>query len=120
MNQFFDVQLDVGSVFDDSSGSFWLFSRPNVTMLISPEIPCNKKHVVIVLSAPKNQNLRNRQRRQLGKKASVFFLIGKSESYDELVLKESEREKDIIKADLIDSYRILPYKVILGYIWANR
>ena len=118
--QIFDVKFDINSVFNETSRSFSVFTRPNVTLLISPESTCNKKHVVIVPSAPKNRNLRNILRKQLRKKASLYFLLGNSKGYDEMILEESKIEKDIIKADIPDSYRILPYKIIVGFIWTNR
>ena len=91
-------------------------------MLLSPGKSCTKKHVIMVPSAPKNKNMRDRLRNQLGKRVFLLFLLGRtgSDEGDKMLEKENDEEKDILQADLRDSYRILPYKIIMGYIWVNR
>ena len=118
-----EVNFTIDSVFDDSSLSFHLFSDPQVSMLLSPTpLSCNKKHVVMVPSAPRNRDMRDRLREQLGEKVFLLFLLGRTrdEEGDKVLEEESNKEKDILQGDFRDSYRILPYKIVMGYIWVSR
>ena len=114
--------MTLSSVFDEYSRSFHLFSKSHVQMLLSPEKSCSAKHVMMIPSAPRNRNMRDRVRKQLGQKVFLLFLLGRtgSEEGDKVLEEESEQEKDILQGDFQDSYRILPYKVVMGYIWVNR
>ena len=94
-----------------------------MSMLLSPTpLSCNKKHVVMVPSAPRNRDMRDRLREQLGEKVFLLFLLGrtKDEEGDKVLEEESNQEKDILQGDFRDSYRILPYKIVMGYIWVSR
>ena len=91
-------------------------------VVLFPKKKCTSKHAVMVPSAPRNQKLRQRLRKQLSKKAFLLFLVGKSgsEDVDKMLEEENDKEGDILQADFIDSYRSLPFKIIKGYIWINR
>ena len=117
-----EVNMTISSVYDEYSQSFHLFTKPHVLMLLSPDQPCTEKHVVMIPSAPRNINMRYMLRKQLGHKVFLLFLLGRtgSEDGDRMLEEESRIEKDILQGDFRDSYRILPYKVIMGYIWVNR
>jgi len=117
-----DLNLTIDSVFHESSQSFHLFATPSVSMLLSPSKPCQIKHVVMVPSAPRNRDMRNRLREQLGEKVFLLFLLGRTgdEKRDKMLEEESKEKGDILQGDFMDSYRILPYKVVLGYIWVSR
>lgn len=91
-------------------------------MLLSPSNVCNRKHVFLVLSAPKNRKLRDKVREQLEDEVFLVFLLAKSKNENDniLVEKESKEKGDILKGDFEDSWRALAYKVMMGYIWVNR
>ena len=114
--------MTISSVYDEFSHTFTLFSKPGVKMLVSPGLPCSAKHVVMVPSAPRNRAMRDKLRKQLGNNVFLLFLLGKTgtEYGDEILERESVEEKDILQADFQDSYRVLPYKVVMGYIWVHR
>ena len=66
--------------------------------------------------------MRDRLREQLGEKVFLLFLLGRTrdEEGDKVLEEESNKEKDILQGDFRDSYRILPYKIVMGYIWVSR
>jgi hypothetical protein len=118
-----EVNMTISSVYDEYSRSFHLFSKSYVRMLLSPpHSACSAKHVVIIPSAPKNRGMRDKLRTQLGRKVFILFLLGRtgSEEGDRMLEEESEKEGDILQGDFQDSYRVLPYKVVMGYIWVSR
>ena len=116
------LNLSISSVYDEESQTFNLFNRTRVGVVLFPKKKCTSKHAVMVPSAPRNEKLRWRLRKQLSQKAFLLFLVGKSgsEDVDKMLEEENDKEGDILQADFIDSYRSLPFKIIKGYIWINR
>jgi hypothetical protein len=94
-------------------------------ILASPE-SCQNSNVsllILIHSAPFHFDLRKSQRdtwTQNNPDARRVFIIGHSAdaSLEEKVLKEIEDEKDILFIDIVDSYRNLTLKHIIGYEWA--
>jgi hypothetical protein len=100
-----------------------IFAKTEI--LASPE-SCQNSNVsllILIHSAPFHFDLRKSQRdtwTQNNPDARRVFIIGHSAdaSLEEKVLKEIEDEKDILFIDIVDSYRNLTLKHIIGYEWA--
>ena len=57
-------------------------------MLLSPRKSCYVKNVVMVPSAPRTRDMRDRLKNKLGKKVYLFFILGRSgRDGDELIEK---------------------------------
>lgn len=87
--------------------------------------PCSDATTVLVLvhSAPSHKDLRDTFRNTWTSNSEVYrtgFLVGHSSdpTLEKSVLEEASKEGDIIFIDIVDSYRNLTLKHILGYEWA--
>ena len=109
-------------MFDETLSGFNLFDRKNVSMLLSPTMGCDMRHVVIAPSAPRNTDLRNTVRTQFRGKAFVIFILARprTEDGDKLLEEENKIYGDILQGDFPDSYSTVPYKTVMGFIWVKR
>ena len=117
-----EVNMTLSSVYNEKLQTFHLFGKPQVRMLLSPRKACSAKNVVMIPSAPRNKVLRDMLRNKLGEKVYLLFLLGRtgSQEGDKMLKNESDQENDILQGDFHDSYELLTYKVVMGYIWLNR
>ena len=106
-------------MFDETLPGFNLFDQKNVSMLLSPTMGCDMKHVVIAPSAPRT---RNTVRTQFRGKAFVIFILARprTEDGDKLLEEENKIHGDILQGDFPDSYSTVPYKTVMGFIWVKR
>jgi len=118
------VSFSLLQVFDGTQTqfSFHLFDQSNVSMLLSPTVNCDSKHVLVVPSAPHNTVLRTRLRSQFAGKAFLLFLLARTkyEGGDELLAAENAEHGDILQGNFPDSYSTLAYKTVMSFIWVNR
>ena len=117
-----EVSLSLSSVFDESQQTFQIFGVPTVSLLLSPKRVCDTQYVVVAPSAPANTLLRNRLRDQLRGKVFLLFILARPNTIegDRLLREESTKEGDILQGDFKDSYRTVPYKTIMAFIWIKR
>ena len=102
----------------------------NYTDVFLPGPDCSTKPylLIIVTSAPENTKRRTAIRNTWARYRSghsldsthfkTVFLLGKSSILTERLQLESEKHKDILFGDYIDSYRNLTLKVQSGIVWA--
>lgn len=120
-------QLD--TLYDDTSDSFRVLDRDNVTFLIKPHRQCGAeygtRYVFLVLTAPANVEKRDLLRRQIEQRRQdtfLLFLLGKTSSQDlqEQLVSENMIHGDIVQISVMDHYTRLSYKTLSGYIWTSR
>ena len=70
-------------------------------------------------SSPQNFAYRQRLRARLGETHFLLFLLGTGPGLP-LLEDEAEQFGDILQVELVEEYRALPYKILLGYVWVNR
>ena len=86
--------------------------------------------VVVVLTAPKNQERRNIIRqtwanvhKTLRAQFLLYFILGNSELSDEtldIISDEKAKHKDILALPMIDSYQTLTSKLLASFVQLNR
>jgi len=80
--------------------------------------------MILVHSAPENAVARQAIRETWGSREKIqdssirlAFLLGKSETEDFKLKRESHLYGDIVQGNFVDSYRNLSYKHLMGYKW---
>lgn len=119
------VTHKLDTLYDESSDTFSVLDRTNVSFIMRPHVACNNiKIVLMALTAPKNVEKRERLRRQFGEKDGVFilFLLGKTldTTVQESLQTENMLHGDMVQISVRDHYKALSYKTLTGFIWANR
>ena len=86
--------------------------------------------VVLVLTAPKNQERRNVIRqtwanihKKLRDQFLLYFILGNSELSDETIDSindEKAKHKDILALPMVDSYQALTSKLLASFVQLNR
>lgn len=107
----------------------FVYKRSHGKFLQLPDIDCKQKPpflVLLVTSSHKQLAARMAIRKTWGRETSVrgqqvrtFFLLGASDSSDEMdaTAKESEEHRDIIQKDFKDVYFNLTLKTMMGMEW---
>ncbi|XP_048741596.2 beta-1,3-galactosyltransferase brn-like [Ostrea edulis] len=104
----------------------------HITYISNPTTICDSfktyngtKILMLVKSSPGNFHLRKwiryktKSYKDFKDSVKTIFLLGKSDKWDEDILKECEKNGDIIQGSFIDAYRNLTYKTVMGYRWLS-
>ncbi|XP_005098798.1 beta-1,3-galactosyltransferase 5 [Aplysia californica] len=80
---------------------------------------------ILVVSRPNNVLFRQAVRKTWGLNlsemgATVQFLVGRDEHWDDIVDRESRMHNDLVIIEEQDTYEYLPNKVLEGFVWALR
>ncbi|XP_015281067.1 PREDICTED: beta-1,3-galactosyltransferase 5-like [Gekko japonicus] len=109
-----------------------LFKWPGEHFLHLPHIDCSRNPpflVILVTSSPSQSDTRMAIRDTWGKKHLIankhivtFFLLGISLNHDNqiAVTAESQKYRDIIQKDFIDTYYNLTLKTMMGIEWVHK
>jgi hypothetical protein len=82
--------------------------------------------VIVVITRPENRLQRNAIRSSWGHTAklndnmTIIFLVGQSKEYDDALLRESYRYRDLVINAIEDTYENLTLKILSAFIWINR
>nr|XP_056714656.1 beta-1,3-galactosyltransferase 5-like [Euleptes europaea] len=120
-------------IFSPTGNGNILFKRASGHFLHLPHIDCNRNPpflVILVTSSPDSQSdtrmaIRDtwgKEKLIANKRIMTFFLLGITLKHDNqiVVAAESQKYKDIIQKDFIDTYYNLTLKTMMGIEWVYR
>ena len=110
----------LSKLYNNAEQTFHILNTMNNTFLLHPVSPCTSHLVLMVLSAPKNVEKRNKMRAQIGEnnRVKIIFLLGiVPPEYEQLLHEEHEVHDDLVQASVPESYDTLSFKTLSGFIW---
>lgn len=113
------------TLYHHQTDTFSVLDRTDISFLLSPHRSCEKTKVVFsVLTAPNNEEKREKLRQQFSDRDDVFllFLLGRTASapLQERLRAESAVHRDMLQISVEDHYTTLSYKTLSGFIWTSR
>jgi len=121
-----DVLEGLGHVYNKDEDTFNIMNEKNVSFVLQPPNSCDKSVslLVMVSSGPRNKVNRDRWRQDVkgmeGMKLVFLVSRGMTEEDNKRLSEEHSSQGDIVGSSLPDGHRKLGYKILSGYVWADR